>query len=486
MRFTGVTRVTRVTLFVIALIIGSGFYLLVRQQLAQVEPRTFQATEESMVDAAHILAAFVESDTRNGGFEPERFRSAFADAQERTFEARIYNHLKTTVGMGVYVTDIEGIVIFDSDEGKREGMDLSDMRDVALTLRGEYGARSSRQDEKNATSSILYIGALIGTSEEPLGVLTAYKPQSDVLPIVRRREFEIWSGTWLIGGGILFLVIVVFVWQYRPISRLTDYARAIEQGKRPTLPKLGAGREVNTLANALESMREALEGRQYAERYVRNLTHEMKSPLAAIQGAAELLNEEMPIEDRKRFLANIHAESVRAERLLNRLLELSALEGKSRLDATQTFDFRETVGRAIEQAKPMAELAGVQLDFTPTEHPLLVCGDSFIIRAAVTNLLENAIDFSPNGEAVEITLSHKDDEHILTVHDRGPGIPDYAKEKIFERFFSLRHLKAGRKGTGLGLTLVKEAVELHHGTIALDSSESTGTLATLILPQASN
>lgn len=484
MRYTGVTRVTRVTLFIIALIISSGFYLLVRRQLDELKPRTFQATEESMVDAANILATFVESDLKDGTFDPERFREAFKNTEERSFEAKIYNHLKKSVGMGVYVTDAKGMVVFDSDEGKREDRDFSIKRDVALTLRGEYGARSSRDDEKNSESSVLYIGALIGDPENPWGVLTAYKPQADVLPIVRRRELEIWSGTWLIGGGILFLVIVVFLWQYRPISRLTEYARAIEQGKRPTMPKLGAGREVNTLAHALESMREALEGRQYAERYVRTLTHEMKSPLAAIQGAAELLNEEMPIEDRKRFLSNIYAESVRAERLLNRLLELSALEGKSRLEAAETVDFRESVARAIDQARPMAELAGVRLDFSPTELPLHVNGDAFILRAAVTNLLENAIDFSPKGVAVRIVLSHQDEQHTLTIQDHGPGIPDYAREKIFERFFSLRHLKAGRKGTGLGLTLVKEAIELHQGTITLASSESTGTLATLTLPEA--
>ncbi|MFC7336716.1 two-component system sensor histidine kinase CreC [Haloferula chungangensis] len=477
-------RLTRVTLFVIALIIGSGFYLLVRRQLDELEPRTFQATEESMVDAAHIFAALVEGDILDDQFNPERFRTAFNSTEERSFEAKIYNHLKNSVGMGVYITDIEGKVVFDSDSGKREGDDFSSKRDVVLTLRGEYGARSSRDNEKDPTSSILYVGALIGSLEQPWGVLTAYKPQSDVLPIVRRREFEIWSGTWLIGGGILFLVLAVFIWQYRPISRLTDYARAIEQGKRPIMPKLGAGREVNTLAHALESMREALEGRQYAEQYVRTLTHEMKSPLAAIQGAAELLCEDMPIEDRRRFLSNIHAESVRAERLLNRLLELSALEGKSRLESTDIFDFRETVSRAVDQAKPMAELAGVQLEFTPTNLPLMVLGDAFILRAAVTNLLENAIDFSPRGETVDITLSYQNEQHTLQIQDRGPGIPDYAQAKIFERFFSLRHLKAGRKGTGLGLTLVKEAVELHQGSINLTSSDSTGTLATLNLPEA--
>ncbi|BCX49037.1 two-component sensor histidine kinase [Haloferula helveola] len=476
-------RLTRITLLIIALIIGSGFYLLVRRQLDEVEPQTFQATEESMVDTAHLLASFVEADLDGGEFDPERFAKAFDISESREFRARIYSHLKTTVGVGAYVTDRQGIVLFDSKYPERVGQDFSAMRDVHLTLQGHYGARSSRSEEGDPASSVLHIAAPVGDPENPWGVLTVYKPQSDVLPIVRRRRSEIWWGTGLIGGGILFLVGAVFIWQYRPISRLTDYARAIEQGKRPPSPPLGAGREVNTLARALESMREALEGRKYAERYVQTLTHEMKSPLAAIRGAAELLDENMPAADRSRFLNNIRAESARADRLLNRLLELSALEGRSQLDSTDTVDFSDVVRRAIDQGRPLAELAGVTLSIDLPEEPVEVLGDAFILRAAVTNLLENAIDFSPSGETVSIRLSGSD-ETVLTIEDHGPGIPDYAREKIFERFFSLRHLKAGRKGTGLGLTLVKEAAELHGGRIALDPVDPNGTRAVLTLPSA--
>jgi two-component system sensor histidine kinase CreC len=198
-------------------------------------------------------------------------------------------------------------------------MDYSEKRDVHRTLRGKYGARSSRTDEQNPLSSVLHVGALVGPPQNPFGVLTVYKPQADVLPIVDARRRAIYWGTGLVGSGILLLVAAVFIWQYLPVGRLTEYAREIESGKRPPLPKLGAGKEVNTLARALESMREALEGRRYAERYVQTLTHEMKSPLAAIRGAAELLGEDMPPADRHRFLENIRAESGRAERLLNAL-----------------------------------------------------------------------------------------------------------------------------------------------------------------------
>ncbi len=474
-------RLTRVTLLFIALIIGAGLYLLLRQQLSVVEPQTYQATEESMVDAAQLLASMVAADLRTGGFDEEKFRDAFEGASRRRFKALIHGHLKSRVGLGAYLTDSKGIVIFDS-AGRLEGQDLSKARDVFLTLQGKYGARSSRVDEENRHSSVLHVGALVGPLQAPFGVLTVYKPQSDVLPIVDARRRGIYWGTGLIGAGILFLVAAVFIWQYLPVGRLTEYARDIESGKRPPLPKLGAGKEVNTLARALESMREALEGRRYAERYVQTLTHEMKSPLAAIRGAAELLDEDMPEADRRRFLGNIRAESGRAERLLNRLLELSALEGRSSLDSTETVDFELILARAVDQARPPADLASVNLEVSTPAMALLVRGDAFILRAAVTNLLENAIDFSPAGGTVDIVLRGEEGRAIVEIADRGPGIPEYAKQKVFERFYSLRHHSSGRKGTGLGLTLVKEAAELHGGSVALEAREGGGTLARLVLP----
>ena len=98
--------------------------------------------------------------------------------------------------------------------------------------------------------------------------------------------------------------------------------------------------------------------------------------------------------------------------------------------------------------------------------------------------MENAIDFSPRESPVEIHLSTGGGKVELTIRDHGEGIPDYAREKVFERFYSLRHPGSGRKGTGLGLTLVREAAELHGGSIALSPATGGGTAASLLLPLA--
>lgn len=474
-------RFTRVTLFFIAFIITLGFYQLTRHFLADVEPQTFQATEEVLVDIAQVLAESVENDVARGELRSEYLRETFSEAHKRKFEALIFNHLKTKVGINVYLTDRKGIVIFDSDRGLREGKDYSDRRDVLLTMQGEYGARSSREDIADSNSSVLYVAAPVGDRASPYGVLTVYKAQADVLPLVRERRRIIYTACGLIGGGVLFLIGAVFLWLFHPIGKITEYARAIERGERPKKPRIGIGREVNTLAKALDSMRDSLEGRQYAERYIQTLTHEMKSPLAAIRGAAELLDEEMPLETRKRFLQNIIEETARSERLINRLLELSAIESRTSLEQEEELDFRSILATAINQARPNAEIARVGIEIEEPPDPVRLKGDAFILRAAILNLLENAIDFSPKDSTVKISVRVSDGAVSLSIRDYGPGIPDYAKEKIFERFYSLRHHSIGRKGTGLGLTLVKETAELHGGTITLEPADGGGTIATLTL-----
>ena len=259
-------RFTRVTLFFIAFIITLGFYHLASHFLSEVEPQTFQATEEVMVDMANLLAEVVATDVRENHFQADELRKAFEDAHGRKIEARIFEHMKRQVGIHAYLTDSKGVVIFDSDAGRREGENFAAKRDVSLTLSGRYGARSSRDRENDSSTSVLYVAAPVGDPAKPDGVLTVYKPQADVLPLIRERQRIIYTACGLIGGGILFLIGVVFLWLFHPIGKITEYARAIERGERPAKPKIGIGREVNTLAHALDSMRDVLEGRRAAER----------------------------------------------------------------------------------------------------------------------------------------------------------------------------------------------------------------------------
>lgn len=464
-------RLTRVTLFFITLILGLGFSRLIDFLLKDLEAQTLQATEETMIDTAHLLANLVE----NG----QNLEKAFAGLAQRELEARIFAVLKEQVRLQAYLTDENGIVVYDSGHPENIGQDFSEWSDVFKTMQGRYGARSSRTNEEDASSSVMYVGAPIRRDGEIVGVLTVYKAQKDVLPFVsERRKTIIWATSY-IGLGILALIIAVFIWLFRPVGQLTDYARAITRGERRPKPNVGVGREVNTLATALHDMREALEGRQYAERYIQTLTHELKSPLAAIQGAAELLNEDMPQADRARFVENIRSQTARCEKLIRQLLELSALEAQGHLKDTHSFDLANTVRDCLDEVTPRAQASKITLVANlPEDLPCL--GSEPLIASALRHLLENAIGFSPENGTVTVDASADGDTLTLTVTDEGPGIPDFAASRAFERFYSYRSGHE-HKGNGLGLTFVKEVAELHQGTAAIAALSPNGTKATLTL-----
>ena len=477
-------RLTRLTLILIAGILALGFFRLCDYLLDDLEFQTFQASEEAMVDAAHLFASAAEAHLVDGTLSPQlltAFRKTFTNAHQREFEANIFVKKKTYVSIDCYLTDINGIVIFDS-KNERVGQDLSVFHDVYKTKQGKYGARSSRVEENVASSSIMYVGAPITFEGQIIGVATAYKAQKELLPFVNKRRGQILRPTIAIALAILFLIWSVLFWLYRPIGRLAEYARSITAGERPNSPQLGKGQEVNALGKALRDMRETLEGRSYVENYTQTLTHELKSPLAAIRGSAELLDEEMPLEERHRFLSNIRNEVERSERLINRLLHLSTLEGKTELQKREPINLRELLEESVRLLDSQAKLRALNLKLIIPPKEIIFQGDYYILRAALENLLQNALDFSPNNSTIEVFLATFGNSVTLAVKDQGPGFPHYALEKAFDRFYSHRPEDCGTKGSGLGLTFVKEAAQLHGGSATIENASEGGAVVTIRLP----
>ena len=255
------------------------------------------------------------------------------------------------------------------------------------------------------------------------------------------------------------------------------------RGER-VVPPRGGSPEAATLGRAFEEMRDALENRAYVENYVQTMTHEMKSPVAAIRGAAELLQEEMPPERRGQFVANIQAEARRLQNIIDRLLALSALESRKKLDHPETIPLADLARAVCAQLQPAAEARGLRLDLACEGQPE-VLGESFLLDSALHNLLQNAIEFSPERGVIRIRLAPDSTTPTatITVEDDGPGIPDYALPRLFERFYSLPRPGAGRKSSGLGLCFVREAAALHRGSIEVENrAAAPGTRATLRLP----
>lgn len=203
--------------------------------------------------------------------------------------------------------------------------------------------------------------------------------------------------------------------------------------------------------------------------------------IAAIRGAAELLHENMPTEHRARFLAHLRAESDRIQKIVDRMLRLSALEARRGLESVEMLDLDGVLSDATEALRSVWTARRIDLRIEPSDETR-VRGERFLLVQAVTNLLQNAIEFSPEGGVVLVRLEKSGEWAQVVIEDNGPGVPDYAAEQIFDRFYSLPRPDTGRKSSGLGLSFVREIALLHSGEARVENRPEVGARAVLRLP----
>jgi two-component system sensor histidine kinase CreC len=470
----------------ILLIYAVGIAVVLYLVVSDIDPRYRESTEESLVETSQLLATLVEQDLRDGALDTARLDALFKAVYARSFEAQIFSVHKTRVELRAYVTDRQGTVVYDST-GQWQGQDFSKWRDVRLTLKGDYGARTTLDIPGDPDSAVMYMAAPVrGTgSGEILGVVSVGKPvQTFGQFVAAARSRTLYVGLFSV-IAVLVLAVTVSVWLVRPFGLIGDYARYVK-----AQPGFHPGRLLrrgwSLLRAAYDEMRDALAGRNYVADYVQTLTHEVKSPLSAIRGAAELLQEPMEEAQRQRFLGNIQRETQRIQEMVDRMLELTALETRRVLDTTQSVALRPLLEELAHASHGAGAQRHIQISVVAGADAT-VEGDSFLLRRAVSNLLDNALDFSPEGGQVELGLQLKGRWACITVRDQGAGIPPYAQDKVFEKFYSLARPHSRKKSTGLGLSFVKEIASLHRGRVELanqgEAEANPGAIATLWLPR---
>jgi two-component system sensor histidine kinase CreC len=169
------------------------------------------------------------------------------------------------------------------------------------------------------------------------------------------------------------------------------------------------------------------------------------------------------------------------QRVVDRLLELSALEARSGREGFAAVELREVVDEVVAQARNIAAQRQIEIAF-PAGAAVHVKGERFLLTQAMGNLLQNAIEFSPAGSVVALELHVTASAVVVHVDDHGTGIPAFAVEKVFDRFYSLPRPDSGRKSSGLGLSIVREIARLHGGEVTLENRPDGGARAVLSLP----
>ena len=461
------------------LIVGLAAFFVMRVFVNEVKPGVRQAMESTLVDSANVLAVMAAEDVKAGRIADGKFVRDLAEARQRDLRATIWQFPKRRVDYRITITDPRGIVVFDS-EGKDVGRDNSRWNDVYRTLRGEYGARSSPVAPGDETNTVMHVAAPIRDGDRLIGVLSLAQPNASIDPFIAASQRSIMrQGAWLIGLSALIGILITW-WLMRGINRLNRYAQAVSAGERA--PPLPARRdEIGDLGRAVETMRRKLEGKAYVEQYVQSLTHEMKSPLAAIRGAAELLQEPLPEAERQRFAHHIQTQEQRLTETIDKLLALAEVEQHGWLRKIGPVGIDALLEQVAEDVAAKLTTAGLTLSVDVHDPQAEVQGDAYLLRQAVSNLLDNAIAFSPPGGKISLSSRIDSSQVEIRVTDQGPGIPDYAQERVFERFYSLARPSTGLRSSGLGLPFVREVARLHGGEADLRNFENGGAMATLRL-----
>ncbi|MDP1580218.1 MAG: ATP-binding protein [Candidatus Didemnitutus sp.] len=438
-----------------------GFAVLMWFILAEVRPRYVFAVQVNLRDAANSIARALEGRT----------------------EAQVVAALVGQPSYQVQLATADGTVLFVSREPGAGSESVEEIADTYVTgggvARRVGGALLDGEPPDEFEVSTRAPFRLADGREVTLVLSRSFRSVNAVIWAERKKLAGI--------SLIIAAVMVVAGWAIaakltQSLERLTLHAQAVRDGKPSTQPLSGA-REIAALGQAFEEMRDVLAGRQHAERYTQALAHEVKAPLAAIRGAAELMDEAMPVEQQRKFLANIRNEAARIHEIIERLLVLSSLEARKELRQTETIAVGELMADAATALAPA--FAAAQVKLTVRTHDATLRGEHVLLREALVNLLQNALRFSPPSSEVVLQASRDDSRVTFAVEDNGPGVPDYALARVFERFYSLPPPHSERRSTGLGLALVREIAHLHGGDATLENRPSGGARATLWVPVVS-
>ena len=480
------TRLLLVNAFlVIVPIAGISFARTYERELLRSE-------EEGMVAVAHTLAATV---TGNVPLSPA---PAYLTAGARVAAERLKAQIR--------VLDRDGRVVFDTGpeqvdvrtEGRRLLPTSLDPRrprrvaiydvapadgrfaarpEIALALAGSPGRYTRRAP--NIRGVRLFVAEpLRAAPDAPVeGAVYVSRTTYPVLLSlyqVRNSLIKVAFGSLAVGTLIaLFLAFTIS----RPLRRLTVAAGRIAAGERGVALNIKGRDEIGELARDFDAMARALDARLgYISELAANVSHEFKTPIASMRGAAELLRDGAADEPeaRQRFLGNILDDAERLSRLVTRLLELSRIE--ARPEPRVPVDYRALVEGVVRRYRDAGR--DVSLAWSAGFDHLRAAPEQ--VETVLTNLVDNALRFSPEGAPVTVRVEGDAHGFHTTVLDQGAGVSEANLPRVWDRFFTTDR---DRGGTGLGLSIVRAIVEVHGGDVGVEAREGRGSAFWFTLPR---
>ncbi len=296
--------------------------------------------------------------------------------------------------------------------------------------------------------------------------------------------------TVVVAAGISgFLAMIAGTWLFwqitRPLVRLRDAAEQVAAGKLETRVRVKRKDEVGRVGLAFNHMAGQLQRQEgLRKQMVADIAHELRTPLSVMQVNLEAMADEL-LPASPEELDGLHLEVIRLSRLVEDLRLLSLADAGTLQLQTDPIDANALVEKAVRRMKPQAEARGVILGASLSTRPAPISGDEDKLQQVLANLISNALRFTPSGKRVQVSAQASRQYVTLQVSDEGPGIDPADLPDLFERFYKGdRSRSRNDSGSGLGLSIVKQLVELHGGQVSASLPESGGLQVTISLPMA--
>ena len=391
---------------------------------------------------------------------------ALADGRPDTSEENNYEYIDRyhhgEESVRATVITPEGEVLYESNADIDSMDNHAGRPEVAEAVR--YGEGSSIRQSSTMQRNTFYFTVLL--------------PDGNVLRVARESH-SIWSILYrsmpaVIASVCAILVLCAVLSRYFTASLVAPIGRMASD-----MDHIGVKdvyEELEPFAETIKSQHDAImRNADMRQEFTANVSHELKTPLTAISGYSELIENGMAAgEDAVRFASEIRKSANRLLMLIDDTIRLSELDAQSREIVVETTDLYEAVKNSVEMLQFRAEERRVTV--TAEGHRCDVQGDRQMIEELIYNLCDNAICYNNTGGTVRVSAWCADGKPTLLVQDTGIGIPPECQERIFERFYRVdRSRSKSTGGTGLGLAIVKHIVAVHHAELSLDSEPGKGT-----------
>ncbi|MBE6925472.1 MAG: HAMP domain-containing protein [Ruminococcaceae bacterium] len=377
------------------------------------------------------------------------------------------------------ITDDKGVTIYDSSEGSN-GVSSAILPDEVKQALNGNDVFTSRFDNgimrSNAATPIMSYGTLLGCVymteyDVSQGALIG-SLQNNILTITICLEIAI----------ILFSLLISRAFSAK-IDNLIASMHIIREGDYSKPVKIKGNDEISILGEEFNELRSRLEAMDATRRqFVSNASHELKTPLASIKLLSDsILQNDMDAETVREFVEDIGNEADRLNRMSQKLLSLSKADAKV-IEPAQVICIDETAQRVVRMLTPLAQIRNIHIETSFADScPILSNEDD--LYQILFNLIENGIKYNKENGNLYIRLNRIENTAVLKIKDEGAGIPEESIPQIFDRFYRVDKARSrSTGGSGLGLSIVRDLIQKHHGRISVESAVGYGSVFTLYFP----